>query len=281
MPVIPHDNPVAVRAQHPRDIVGIIRFSLVLQDSSFFPLLAGQTFAQRQANIFARERLQRRLAIFEKLCLPSLTGQSDQNFNVILATSRDLPEWAFERLSDMVAQLPNIYVRAYRAQANIRRVYKRSAFEMLDPTAKVVATFRIDDDDALAIDYIARLRAHTVPQNIGKIVTFTNGHQLSLSGGAMTLQHDTRPYGSVGLACVNAGGAQSIPDVQTIYGFGAHRNVARHAPVIEDGFENAYVQTANGFNVSARIVSADARQDTPDDIARTLTQNFPHLGAAT
>ena len=147
-----------VMATNPSAIVGMIRFSIVLRESNFFPPLSGQGYQERKALIFDRARLQRRFQLFEDICLPSLTAQTDLDFNVMLITSRDLPGWAHERLMGLVRDLPNVYVRAYRPLANIQRIFKRSVFEMLDPTAPITASFRLDDDDAIASDYIARLR---------------------------------------------------------------------------------------------------------------------------
>lgn len=194
-----------VMAIAPSAIVGTIRFSLVLEDSNFFPPLSGQDYQERKARIFNRERLLRRFQLFEDVCLPSLTNQSDQNFNMMLATSKELLDWAIDRLMDLVRDIPNIYVRAYRPMANIQRIFKRSVFEMLDPETHIYASFRLDDDDAVANDYIARLRTYMKSENVGKAVTFSKGHQLALSDTALMTMADTRECGSAGLALIEKG----------------------------------------------------------------------------
>ncbi|PCJ76690.1 MAG: hypothetical protein COA53_00210 [Rhodobacteraceae bacterium] len=270
-----------VMATNPSAIVGMIRFSIVLRESNFFPPLSGQDYAARKALIFDRARLNRRFQLFEDVCLPSLTAQSDQNFNMMLMTSRDLPDWALDRLMGLVRDYPNIYVRAYRPQANIQRIFKRSIFEMLDPTAPITASFRLDDDDALASDYIARLRGHMMPENTGKIVTFTHGYQVYLSDGALQVWDDTRDCGSVGLALLQEGGALSIPETETIHCLGGHRKVGRFAPIIRDDTDAMYVQTANGVNVTGRRGDVNSQAISAKDLADRLRAKFPHLDAET
>ena len=270
-----------VMATNPSAIVGMIRFSIVLRESNFFPPLSSQGYRERKALIFDRARLQRRFQLFEDVCLPSLVAQTDQNFNMMLITSRDLPDWAHDRLMGLVGKLPNFYVRAYRPLANIQRIFKRSAFEMLDPAAPITASFRLDDDDALASDYIARLRTHMVPEKAGKIVTFSHGYQVALSDGALLVGNDTRECGSAGLALVQRGNVLSIPETVTIHCLGGHRKVGQFAPVINDKAEAMYVQTANGANVTRRRGGAEQNATTAKELATTLRAKFPHLNAKT
>ena len=270
-----------VMATNPSAIVGMIRFSIVLRESNFFPPLSEQGYHARKARIFDRARLQRRFQLFEEICLPSLAAQTDPDFNMMLITSRDLPDWAHDRLMGLVRELPNVYVRAYRPLANIQRVFKRSVFEMLDPTAPITASFRLDDDDALASDYIARLRTHMVSDKVGKIVTFSHGHQLALSDGALQVWDDTRECGSAGLALVQRGGVKSIPETVTIHCLGGHRKVGQFAPVINDKSDAMYVQTANGVNVTGRRGGGGKDAISAKDLAAKLHPKFPHLDAKT
>ncbi|OUS06791.1 hypothetical protein A9Q96_08460 [Rhodobacterales bacterium 52_120_T64] len=270
-----------VMAVKPSAIVGIIRFSIVLKESNFFPPLSGQGYLERKTRIFDRARLQRRLQLFEDICLPSLVEQTDQNFNIMLITSRDLPDWAHDRLMGLVRDLPNVYVRAYRPQANIQRVFKRSVFEMLDPTAHITASFRLDDDDALACDYVARLRMHMIPENTGNVITFLHGHQLALSDGALQFCDDTRECGSAGLALVQKGRVMSLPETVTVHCLGGHRKVGQLAPVVIDQTDAMYVQTANGFNVTGRSGGASGKAISANDLAGILHTKFPHLDAET
>lgn len=254
---------------------------MVLKDSNFFPPLSGQNYHERKARIFDRARLMRRFQLFEEVCLPSLTNQTDPNFNIMLATTQGLPDWALDRLMDLVRDLPNIYVHAFRPSANIQRVFKRSVFEMLDPDAPIYASFRLDDDDAIAKNYIARLRAYMKPENVGKVVTFSRGHQLALSEDTLKVMEDTRECGSAGLALIQKGGVRSIPETTSVHCLGGHRKVGQLALVINDISLSMYVQTANGVNVSARRGTDDWEAVSVKEMAHRLQPKFPHLDEET
>lgn len=282
MPLLPSQAMDAIVATNPSSIVGIMRFSLLLTQSNFFPTLVNETYEERAAKIFDNDRLRRRFEVFEDICLPSLVGQEDQDFNMILVTSQAMPVWALERLEEILKDHPNIYARAYRPKASIRRLIRRAAFEMLDQNAEVIATFQLDDDDALAHDYIARLRSYILPEHAGKAITFAPGFELALANDRPQLRRDKLIKASAGLASIHKGGVQKVQDIKTIYSYGGHRKVDQVAPLIVDRDEAMYLQTANGFNVSGRKDDAPSEQDiTVAEIVEILRPKYPYLTAET
>lgn len=219
--------------------------------------------------------------MFEDVCLPSLANQTDPNFNITLATSRELPDWALERLIGLVRDLANVYVHAFSPAANIRRIFKRSVFEMLDPEASIYASFRLDDDDAIANDFIERLRSHMTREKVGKAVTFSHGHQLELLGNAIKTIEDKRALGSVGLFLIQKAGVKTIPETNSVYCLGGHRKVGQLATVINDESPSMFVQTTNGANISARSSSDSWNVISAKELARELQRKFPHLDEET
>lgn len=282
MPFLPSHRLEAVQATNPSDIVGIMRFSLLLKESNFFPTMVNETYEERAARIFDNDRLRRRFEVFEDICLPSLVGQGDQKFNMILVTSQAMPVWAVERLELALKDHSNIYARAYRPKASIRRVIRRAAFEMLDQNVETIATFQLDDDDALAHDYIARLRSYIAPENIGKVITFAPGFELALANDRPQLRRDKLIKASAGLASIHTGRIRNVQEIKTIYSYGGHRKVDQVAPLIVDRDEAMYLQTANGFNVSGRKDDSPSEQDiTVAEIVEILRPKYPYLNAET
>ncbi len=278
MPYLGADITTGQTASTPRDIVGILRFSLILERGNYFPNIKELTFEERVAEIFNEERLERRFEVFESICLPSLLAQSDQNFNAILVTSKMLPAWAQLRLNDLVRNTPNIYVKPFRAKADIKRIFKRAAFEMLDPSAPVIGTFQLDDDDALSEQYIEKFRQYIKPENAGKVLTFRNGFELSLETNNMELRFDDRAKASAGLASIHMGQVKDVNDIKTIYQYGGHRKVDQKAPLIIDESPDMYLQTANGFNVSGRTGKTRKSQLMGvDEILAILRPSYPYL----
>ena len=280
MPVLKADKTSSVRTDLPKPIVGLVRFSLVLRHANYFPRLKGVSFEERVAQVFESSRLERRFELFESICLPSLTSQSDQGFNVAVLTSKFLPDWAMERLRDSLSGIKNVYVRPFRPNANYMNIARRAVFELLDHHAPVYASFNLDDDDALASDYVARVRSYLTKENIGKALTFQNGYELTISGGDLRLRRDRRPKASAGLVGINAGPIGDVADVVSIFEYGGHRNVDARVPLITDTTEDMYVQSANGANVSLR--TGQEIQETvlmSSEIAAQLAPKFPYLTA--
>ena len=280
MPVLRADKTSGVRTDTPESIVGLVRFSLVLRHDNYFPRLKGVDFRERVAQVFETSRLERRFDLFENICLPSLKNQTDQGFNVAILTSKFLPDWAMERLHNSLSGTNNLFIRPFRANANYMNIARRAVFELLDHQTPVYTSFNLDDDDALATDYIERLRSYLTPQNTGKALTFRNGYELTVSGGDTRLRRDRRPKASAGLAGINAGPVGEVADVVSIFEYGGHRKVDERAPLIIDTSADMYLQSANGVNVSLRSgLEPSAEILDASGIANQLSPKYPYLTA--
>ncbi|MEO1000664.1 MAG: glycosyltransferase [Pseudomonadota bacterium] len=263
----------------PQAIVGLIRFSLVLESGNFFPLLTELSLDAYSAHIFDDARMALRLAIFEEACLPALAAQADQGFHAVLMASRLMPARWRDRVEAAVAGVPNVHFRVFRAEANIGRVYRRSAFEFLDGAAPMTATFRLDDDDVLGPGFVGTLRRYLRPELAGHAVTFVPGRELLLTGEALAVKTDTRPKASAGLAAIQAGPLERVKAVRPVYSIGSHRQIDRHAPLIVHDGAPLWLQTAHGHNVSERTGGRNMETGTPAEIAARLTPDFPTLDA--
>lgn len=140
-------------------ICGLIRFS--------FPTVGGyktnpESYEEKLAMLYAPERMEQRFEYFEKLCLHTLIRQTNQNFSLGILVGRDMPKIYRDKLDHLLKDLPQAKVIEkpiirYRAAV-------RQAFEgLFDSDYPFRFTFRLDDDDAVATDYIERVRA-SLPQ---------------------------------------------------------------------------------------------------------------------
>lgn len=142
-------------------IKGVIRFS--------YPADGG--FAQdhtseidHEAFLYDGERLKRRFHLFEALTLPSLRSQTDKDFSVAVLVGENLPDWARQRLEEGISDIPQARIIPLPRMAHYPAT--RAALEALPDAANAthVAGFRLDDDDAMHKDTVARIReiAHSV-----------------------------------------------------------------------------------------------------------------------
>lgn len=138
-----------------RPIIGHIRFSYYgLTDTRLQPD-AGDTAL---AALYDETRIARRFHLFENLTLPSLMAQTDQDFRILVMSSDVMPDAFKERLWLVASRLPQATVVFSRTRRSIH-AYQRHMEDALGPdrTAQPLH-FRLDDDDALACSFIARLR---------------------------------------------------------------------------------------------------------------------------
>lgn len=253
-------------------ITGLVRFS--------YPSLSGFTRADGslealRARLYDRTRLERRFHLFEGLTLPSLVAQTDPDFGLIILTGDDLPGWAVDRLQAAIAGLADARVLALPAQHHYPAT-QRALAGVAAPKATHLTTFRLDDDDALDRDHIARMRRRTAglarfldPEQ--PFVTGSNrGYFLELSAEGNQLYDvaEKLPLG-IGLAMT-----APVACVDNIFRRN-HRLLAQFYNTFTDGETPAFIRTVHDDNDSAPYSSGQTRQMTPRAIVADIMARFP------
>lgn len=136
-------------------VLGLCRFSLLVEGGF---QVEHETLEARRAMLYDPGRLALRFAWFEQVCLPSLRLQTDADFTLILLTGADFPDWALDRLRKATRDIPQVVLRQI-APGRHRPVCRRVLKAEVDPAARAVLQFRLDDDDAVSCDFVERLRA--------------------------------------------------------------------------------------------------------------------------
>lgn len=134
-------------------VIGICRFS--------YPAVGGfqvehDTPAERAAYLYSPDRMEERFRYFESFTLPSLRGQTDPEFTFLIIVGDDLPDSYANRLLSLTEDLPQVAIRKY-APGPHRQVMKR-AIQSIRMPGEITLEFRLDDDDAVGRDFVARLR---------------------------------------------------------------------------------------------------------------------------
>lgn len=136
-------------------IVGVCRFSYA-GEGGFSA--SGRSRVSLEDMLYDPRRMRQRFAFFEKICLPSLAAQTDSDFTLVALVGDTMPFRWRRRLKDLAAGFPFLQVCTLEPAGPLnstRRAFRRGT----DPDAEFVTGFRIDDDDAVAVDYIERTRA--------------------------------------------------------------------------------------------------------------------------
>jgi hypothetical protein len=137
-------------------IIGIVPFSYLATDR----FQATRDHRNEKAllkALFDPVRIEFRFRMLELLNVHSMMKQRDQEFTIIYLVAEKMPQMERKRLEDIVAQVPGAKVVALPRMPLADAV--RRAFEhVIDQDAKHVSLFRLDDDDALAVDFVGSLR---------------------------------------------------------------------------------------------------------------------------
>src|SRR5690606_6309233 len=141
-----------------QSIVIFVRFSHLHEKAHAFRKGKGQSLEERAEIVFNDDRLRMRFEYFESICLPSLDAQTNRNFVVVLRCSDLLPQKWKDRLLKLVSERDYIYAVFHSTAISPVLVEKKLLTERLfTDGADTVITARLDDDDAVAENYVDRL----------------------------------------------------------------------------------------------------------------------------
>ncbi len=252
--------------------VGLLRFSVLTTDFLTTKLVS---FENIRENIFRPDRLELRFRLFEALCLPSLIRQTDSDFRFIILTSAEMPAPYLDRLRDLAAPHPNIMVNAAPVEGHYQLI--KAAYAQVAPDgASHRLSFRLDDDDALDLDYIARLKrmgAGLIPvtgADRPTAISFNRGFYVELREG-----EDNPLIDSVERAPLSVGTALMHPNDQPLnpYRFN-HRAFAQHYNSWSDISVPGFLRTIHSDNVSAPAKQGITGKMRPRLIEKQIKRHF-------
>lgn len=136
-------------------MLGLCRFSYVgLRGYQ----VSHDSYEERRAYLYDPARLARRWFWFTEVALPAWRAQSDPDFTLVVMTGPDLPEPYLSRLRALTTQIAQLKLELVPPMERHLEACRAAIAPHVDPEAEVIGHFRHDDDDAVAIDYIATAR---------------------------------------------------------------------------------------------------------------------------
>ena len=226
-------------------VVGFCRFS--------YPAEGGfqvehDDIATREAYLYSAARMDERFRHFETVCLPGLRAQTDPDFTFLILVGTSLPPGLRARLEALVDDFPQARIVA-RPPAPHRAVCQEVINEARDMAAPCLQ-FRHDDDDAVAVDFVATLRqaARDVTSLLGKhrLVGFdwNRGFIARPDAEGILAEETVTPFWGVAQAMAVQPGVR-----QTIMNFG-HNKILRFMPTVTFTDRPMYVRGHNDHNDS-------------------------------
>ncbi len=182
-----------------------------------------------------------RFDLFERFCLPSVLAQTSRAFRWIIYFDRDTPEPYRQRIGQLSrdgAFVP-YFTPLFPADG-----WRRSLIETFAPKADLVLTTRLDNDDALARDFVARL--HDAVRTRGHAVGSYNFEWGLVRQGAALYRIRHRCNAFFSRLERNRPDLRPAPSIQ-------HMRIGEMGAVFQIGGEPAWMQVIHDTNVSNRI----------------------------
>lgn len=243
-------------------VLGLCRFSYPAALGSFQS--AHATMDERLAALYNPNRLNDRLFFFRNILLPGIRMQSDSDFTLILLLGSDLPEPWRSQLLALVSDVPQIQV-AFHETAPHKDVYRELFMAHRNKSADAVAEFRLDDDDAVAVNYVQRVRR-----------AFASVRPLMRRGGraaldelrGAVLSYEPRRIKVTPLRARGWAAGLTVfvapDDPQCVMDY-PHQKIWQRMPVVSQGDQMMFLRGAHGSNDSHVSVSGGAPIDLDQD----------------
>jgi len=183
--------------------------------------------------------LARRFDLFESFCLPSMAAQAPGTFRWLIYFDEQTPAEFRPRITAAQAIVPfdPIFVGPFRAGLAALDVAARLA----EQTGRVVTT-RLDNDDAVASDFLARIRTEAARLNDGTIINFREGVALQ----------DARLYRAADESNPFTSPVEQAATAETIWA-APHTELAARFPLQQVITDPCWLQVVHGENVANRI----------------------------
>ncbi|MGP6089987.1 putative rhamnosyl transferase [Antarctobacter jejuensis] len=226
-------------------VIGFCRFS--------YPALGGfqvehDSIADRLAYLYAPARMEERFRHFEALCLPGLKAQTDPDFILAILVGEEMPAEYLDRLAALVEDFPQAAIIA-RPPGPHRQVCQEVINSLRD-MAQPCLEFRHDDDDALSVHFVERLRqaAADVAPLIARHrlvgLDWNRGYVGRPDAKGICAELQVTPYWGVAQAVAVRAGAK-----QTVMNF-AHNKLNQFMPTVTFTDEVMYLRGHNDHNDS-------------------------------
>ena len=111
-----------------------------------------------RAKLYAPERMEHRLFLLEHLVLPCLREQTDPTFKHLFVMGDQLPDPWRNRLEKLLGTVPQASAVFAPEGQNMREMFMELIPEHQERRHDILAQYRIDDDDAVAVDFIEESR---------------------------------------------------------------------------------------------------------------------------
>lgn len=175
-------------------------------------------------SLFSDDRLNAKFEAFEKMTLPSIVNQTNQDYEWLILTSSYLPKLYMDRLKKDIVNYPQIKLFTVKNIAEFKKIINEYSYK------QSYATVRLDDDDGLSVKYVELMQKYQSKNQ--SIISFPKGHAYKIINDQIeVMDYDVySPMLALGLAAIN----------MNIYSCGSHHNINQRYKIIYDKTPDMY-----------------------------------------
>ncbi len=251
-------------------VIGICRFS--------YPALGGfkrmhDSVADRETYLYAPERMALRFRHFECLTLPSIRAQTDPEFTFLVMIGENMPDPWLGRLFDLTADIPQIRI-VTRPPERHRSAMQAAIKEELGQDTVDSIQWRLDDDDAVGIDFVASLRRiYRQTKRLREpwrnmAIEFSAGFTADLSADGILTEQLHAPFWACGLAVTFRPG-----DPKTVMNYGHHK-LHHSMPMLTQPKPLMYIRSKHADNDSAAKYKTGLLEPLTDEQRQIFKDRF-------
>jgi hypothetical protein len=238
------------------------------------------------ALLFDPERLRLRIELFRAITLPSLVAQTVGDFTHLVLTSATLPRWAMAELNEACATAygPGGRFVILARRPAMSAIHLRRYLQSVAGPDALVAQAVLDDDDGLAVDFVAELRKElarldAAGRDTGPghpvFVSFPEGYGFEVglgpAGQPTTAIYAHRyPFINCGLTLVGRPGEANVLGIQ-------HRKTPLLHDPVQVGGKRMFLRSVHGMNDSRVARTARWRPVHPWRENADIRARFPWL----
>ncbi len=262
----------------PLDMHGWAMKTLFMMRYSFFGNSGWRSDVSRDpGQLFSAQRLKRRYELLRDIALPSLINQDDQDFKLVILSSKLMPAWRKKQLLKLAHGVlgkdrVDVLFKPQMSAPLAFKSYLHGRYAADDLLTQIV----LDDDDAVSRDFVGMIKREAQAaydlRMVGKpfcFLSFPKGLSLDLAGETPEVSTRNIPFTNLGLSMVGPAGVH-----KNVYGI-AHKNVARNNPArVIYTKQPCYVRTVHDTNDSKAVRGSTliAPEKLPE-----MIEKFPFL----
>lgn len=116
-------------------------------------------FEKLRNELYSKHRLEHRLFLLEHVFLPALKAQTDPNFKLIFLMGESLRRPYRKHVMNLLRDVPQIEPVFFKEGQLQHWVCRELLTQARDKSAYAVGEFRLDDDDAVSVDFVKSVRS--------------------------------------------------------------------------------------------------------------------------